>query len=87
MPSGLAYPGGIRSGGPKPGKKSAKETASKINKQNKTKKKNDRGEGEGGGRRRGGEGPDSLHCRGPSPTLCWLGGRTASPGVSVVFCR
>ena len=51
MPSGLSYPGGIRSGGPKPGKKSAKETASKINKQKKKKKKKRRGPGRRGGGR------------------------------------
>ena len=49
MPSGLAYPGGIRSGGPKPGQKSAKETASKINKKKKIKKKRRPGR-RGGGR-------------------------------------
>ena len=95
MPSGLAYPGGIRSGGPKPRKKSAKETASKINKQKKKKKKKKKATGE---KERGAAGAGAA--KGPTRYIAgarlrrcagWGGGRRAqayllSSAVELAYC-
>ena len=92
MPSGLAYPGGIRSGGPKPGKKSAKETASKINKQKKKKKKATGEKGRGAAGAGAAKGP-TRYIAGARLRRCagWGGGRRAqayllSSAVELAYC-